>query len=56
LLAWTTRLEELAAKIQEQGQIALEPMQLAGLLLEKATEEVSDAEAEKLLRPRTARR
>ena len=50
------RLEELAAKIRKQGQVAIEPMQLAGLLLEKTTEQVSDAEAEKLLRPRTARR
>ena len=50
------RLEKLAAKIREQSQVAIEPMQLAGLLLEKTTEQVSDAEAEKLLRPRTARR
>jgi len=50
------RLEELAAKVREQGQVAIEPMQLAGLLLEKTMEQVSDAEAEKLLRPRTARR
>jgi hypothetical protein len=49
-------LEELAAKIREQSQVAIEPMQLAGLLLEKPTEQFSDAEAEKLLRPRTARR
>jgi hypothetical protein len=49
------RLEELAAKIREQSQVAIEPMQLAGLLLEKTMEQVSDAEAEKLLRPRTAR-
>jgi hypothetical protein len=50
------RLEELAAKIRQQSHVAIEPMQLAGLLLEKTTEQVSDAEAEKLLRPRTARR
>src|SRR3989441_8794434 len=50
------RLEQLAAKIREQGQVAIEPMQLAGLLLEKTTEQVDDAEAEKLLRPRTRRR
>ncbi len=49
------RLEELAAKIRQQSQVAIEPMQLAGLLLEKATEQVSDAEAEKLLRTRTGR-
>src|SRR5712671_8200946 len=39
------RLEELAAKIRQQGQVAIEPMQLAGLLLEKTTNQVSDAEA-----------
>ena len=48
------RLEELAAKIREQRQVAIEPMQLAGLLLEKTTEQLSDAEMEKLLRPGTA--
>src|SRR5713226_5955749 len=50
------RLEELAANIRELSQVAIEPMQLAGLLLEKTTKQVSDAEAEKLLRPRTGRR
>ena len=50
------RLEELAAKIREKSRVAIEPMQLAGLLLEKTTEQFSDAEAEKLIRPRTARR
>ena len=50
------RLEELAATIREHHQVAIEPMQLAGLLLEKTMEQVSDAEAEKLLRPRNARR
>ncbi len=40
------RLEALAAKIREQSQVAIEPMQLAGLLLEKTTEQVSDAEME----------
>jgi hypothetical protein len=46
------RLEQLAAKIREHGKVAVEPMQLAGLLLEKTTEQVSEAEAEKLLRSR----
>src|SRR5258708_3672327 len=50
------RLEELAALIRAQSQVAIEPMQLAGLLLEKTTEQVSDAEAEKLPRPRAGRR
>jgi hypothetical protein len=49
-------LEELAAKIREPSQVAIEPMQLAGLLLERTMEQVSDVDAEKLLRPRTARR
>ena len=50
------RLEDLAKRIRERSQVAIEPMQLAALLLEKTTEQVSEAEAEKLLRPRTARR
>ncbi len=49
-------LEELAAKIREHSQVAIEPMQLAGLLLEKTTEQVSDSEAENLLQPTTAKR
>src|SRR5713226_6638234 len=51
-----TRLEELAAKIAEPSQIRVEPMQLAGLLLEKTTEQLSDEEAKKLLQATTARR
>ena len=35
------RPEELAASIREQTQVAIEPMQLAGLLLEKTMEQVS---------------
>ena len=50
------RLEALAAKIREQSQVAIEPMQLAGLLLENTTEQVSDAEAEELLLPRTRKK
>ena len=46
-----TRLKNLAAKIRQQAHIHIEPMQLAGLLLEKTTEQVSDAEAKTLLRP-----
>lgn len=49
------RLEELAAKLRVQGHVAIEPMQLAALLLEKTTNQVSDADAESLCRPRTAR-
>ena len=45
-----TRLEELAAKIRQDSHVSIEPMQLAGLLLERTTEQFSDEEAEKLLR------
>jgi hypothetical protein len=40
-----TRLEQLAAKIAEQSRIHVEPMQLAGLLLEQTTEQLSDEAA-----------
>jgi hypothetical protein len=42
------RLEELAARIREQGHVTIEPMHLAGILLEKTMEQVSDEAAEKL--------
>ena len=45
------RLEEIAAKIRERGGVSVEPMQLAALLLEKKTEELSEGEAGNLLRP-----
>lgn len=48
-----TRLEELAAEIREQSRISVEPMQLAGLLLEKSAEQVSDEEAKQLVRSAT---
>ena len=51
-----TRLEELAARIRHQSHVNIEPMQLAGLLLEKTTEQVSDEEAEKLLQYTNASR
>jgi hypothetical protein len=38
-------LEELAAKVQEQRHVRIEPMQLAGLLLDKTTEQFSEQEA-----------
>ena len=44
-----TRLEELAAKIRVERRIAIEPMQLAGLLLEKSTAQFGDEEAERLV-------
>src|SRR5437588_5174258 len=38
------RLVDLAARIRQQSQVAIEPMQLAGLLLEKTTAQVSEAQ------------
>ena len=46
------RLEEITSRVREHGAINVEPMQLAALLLEKTARQLSDAEAEKLVRPR----
>lgn len=46
------RLEELTAKMREHGGGNVEPMQLAALLLEKTTEDLSEDEAEELARPK----
>lgn len=46
------RLEEITAKVREHGGVSLEPMQLAALLLEKTTEQLSEGEAEELVRPK----
>ena len=46
------RLEELAANVRAQGGVSVEPMQLAALLLEKKTEELSEGEAERLVHPK----
>jgi len=46
------RLEKITSRVREHGGVNVEPMQLAGLLLEKTARELSDAEAEKLVRPR----
>jgi len=46
------RLEELTAKVREHGGGNVEPMQLAALLLEKTTEQLSEGEAEELVRPK----
>ena len=46
------RLEEITAKVREHGVVNLEPMQLAALLLEKTTEQLSRDEAEDLVRAR----
>src|SRR5688572_30129769 len=35
------RLEELAARIRDHHHVVIEPMQLAGLLLEKSTHDVN---------------
>jgi len=51
-----TRLEELAATIREQCHVSIEPMQVAGLLLEKSAERVNDEEAGHLLRSSSAPR
>ena len=48
------RLEELTARIRKHGNVSVEPMQLAGLLLEKMTRQLSDEDAERLVRPRPA--
>jgi hypothetical protein len=45
------RLEEIAAKVRAHGRVSVEPMQLAAFLLEKTTEDLSEAEAENLVRP-----
>lgn len=44
------RLAELAAKVRRRGGVQIEPMQLAALLLEKTTEQVSEEEADRMLR------
>lgn len=46
------RLDELTAKVREHGGMNVEPMQLAALLLEKTTAQLSDDEAQKLVRPK----
>ena len=51
-----TRLEELATQIREHGHIHVEAMQLAGLLLEKTAEQLSNEDAEDLLRSKAAMR
>jgi hypothetical protein len=50
------RLERIAARVRERGGVKLEPMQLAALLLERTTDQLSDEEAESLARRRPAAR
>jgi len=45
------KLEEMSAKVREHG-MNVEPMQLAALLIEKTTEQLSEEEAEEIVRPR----
>ena len=42
--------------VREHGGVNVEPMQLAALLLEKTTAQLSEDEAEELVRPRRASR
>ena len=44
-----TRLKDLTAKVQKRGGVSVEPMQLAALLLERATERLSESEAKALV-------
>jgi hypothetical protein len=44
------KLEDLAAKVRESGGTNVEPMQLAALLLEKTTEQLSRREVRELVR------
>lgn len=44
------KLEAIAAKVRKRGGAKLEPMQLAALLIERTTEQLSEGEAEELLR------
>src|SRR3989441_2745471 len=46
------RLEAIRAKVRERDGVNVEPMQLAALLLEKTTEQISEEEAKDLVRPR----
>jgi hypothetical protein len=50
------RLEELTARIRKHGNVSVEPMQLAGLLLERTTKQLSDEDAEGLVGPGLAAR
>ena len=46
------RLEKITSRVREHGGVNVEPMQLAALLLEKTARQLSDTEAEQLVRPR----
>jgi hypothetical protein len=46
------RLEQIATRVRERRGVSIEPMQVAALLLEKTTEELSEDEAELLASPK----
>ncbi len=46
------RLEEITAQVREHGGVHLEPMQLAALLIEKTTDQLTRDDAAALVRPR----
>ena len=50
------RLEGIVAMLRAHGSGSLAPMQLAGLLLEKTTETLSEKDVEELLAPERATR
>jgi hypothetical protein len=45
------RLEDIAANVRKHGGANLEPMQLAALLVEKTSEQLSERDAEELANP-----
>ena len=45
------KLEDISAKVREHG-MSVEPMQLAALLIEKTAEQLSEKDAEDLVRPK----
>jgi len=46
------RLERMASTVQKQGGVRVGPMQLAALLLEKSTDELTEDEADELVAPK----
>ena len=50
------RLEEITAKVCKQGGVSVEPMQLAALLLEKTTIELSEERVKRLVQSQRPRR
>ena len=46
------RLEAITAKVRQHEGVSVEPMQLAALLLEKTTEQLSEDDVKEFVRPR----